>query len=174
MKNKPKIIVITGAESTGKSDLTKKLANHFKVPFIPEFARSYIEGLNRSYNYKDVETIARKQVAQLKNFQNSAHRYIFADTWLIITKVWFEVVFNQVPEWVENEIKKAGIELFLVCATDLPWIPDNVRENGGEKRENLQRRYLEILDEYGFNYRIVKGTDEKRLQNALNCLRDLD
>ena len=174
MKNKPKIIVVTGAESTGKSDLTEKLASHFKAPYIPEFARTYIEELNRKYNFSDVETIARKQVAQLNKYKNSANSYIFADTWLIITKVWFEVVFKRVPEWIETEITKTPVKLFLVCATDLPWIPDNVRENGGEKREILQRRYLEILNEYGFNYKLVKGLGEKRLKNALKCLQDLN
>lgn len=174
MKNKPKIIVITGAESTGKSDLTVKLANHFNVPYLPEFARTYIEGLNRKYNYNDVETIARKQVAQLREYINSAHSYIFVDTWLIITKVWFEAVFKRLPEWLESEIKNTPVEMFLVCATDLPWVPDKVRENGGEQREILQRRYLEILENYGFHYKIVKGLKDDRLKNALNYLQETD
>ena len=66
MKRIPEIIVITGAESTGKSTLTEQLANHFKVPFIPEIAREYIEKLDRKYNYNDVEQIARLQVERMK------------------------------------------------------------------------------------------------------------
>ncbi len=38
-----RIIVITGAESTGKSTLAENLAGHFSVPYIPEIAREYIE-----------------------------------------------------------------------------------------------------------------------------------
>ena len=46
MSSKPKIIVITGAESTGKSTLTEALSKHFNAPFIPEIARDYVEKLN--------------------------------------------------------------------------------------------------------------------------------
>jgi nicotinamide riboside kinase len=83
------------------------------------------------------------QVQQFYELKHSGHQLFFTDTWLIITKIWFEEVFQEVPAWIEMEIKKAEIDLFLVCDTDLPWIPDHVRENGGEKREYLQNRYIE-------------------------------
>ena len=67
MNNKPKIIVITGAESTGKSTLTERLANHFNAPFIPETARQYVEKLNRKYTYSDVENIAKMQIEQFRD-----------------------------------------------------------------------------------------------------------
>jgi NadR type nicotinamide-nucleotide adenylyltransferase len=166
-----KIVVITGAESTGKSTLTEALANHFNVPFIPEFARSYIENLNRKYNFNDVEIIAQKQV-ELFNMQKQLNsRFIFVDTWLIITKIWFEVVFNKTPEWIENEIKNTKIDLFLVCDTDLPWMPDPVRENGGENRLKLQKKYIEQIEQYNFNYKIVSGEQNKRFENAIEYLK---
>ena len=170
MDKSPKIIVITGAESTGKSALTETLAKHFGVPFIPEIAREYIENLNRKYGYNDVEIIAKKQVDLLNRLSQSDQPFLFVDTWLIITKIWFEVVFNKVPEWIEKEIAETKIDLFLVCDTDLPWIPDPVRENGGKKREILQKKYIQQIENYNFNYKIVSGENEKRLENALNSL----
>lgn len=174
LKTTSKIIVITGAESTGKSVLTKWLANHFKVPFIPEFAREYVEKLNRDYNYSDVEFIAKKQVSQLHELQKSDYPYIFSDTWLIITKIWFEVVFNQIPSWIDETIKNTPIDLFLVCDTNLPWIPDPVRENGGKQRELLQKKYINTIEEYGFNYKIVRGKNKERFKNALDAVKMLD
>lgn len=173
LKTETKIIVITGAESTGKSALTEWLANHFQVPFIPEFARSYIENLQRKYNYADVENIAREQIRELKKTALLNHPLIFADTWLIITKIWFEEVFGRFPQWLEHEIKNAEIDLFLVCDTDLPWIPDQVRENGGEKRLYLQKRYIDAIQEYGFDYKIVSGENKLRFKNALQQLKPL-
>ncbi|MCG6189397.1 AAA family ATPase [Maribellus maritimus] len=167
----PKIIVITGAESTGKSVLTESLAKHFGVPFIPEIAREYVENIDRKYNYNDVETIAKKQVELLHQFSNSDYPFLFVDTWLIITKIWLEVVFKKVPEWIENEIQKTKIDLFLVCDTDLPWIPDPVRENGGKNRKILQKTYLEQIEYYNFSYKVVSGHDEKRLKKALHFLK---
>ena len=170
MKNNQKIIVITGAESTGKSALTGFLAGHYKAPAIHEFARSYIEQLGRKYTYDDVELIARKQVEQLEEIKKINSRIIFVDTWLIITKIWFEEVFGYVPEWIETEIRKANIDLFLVCDIDLPWVPDPVRENGGEKRIYLQNRYIENIRNYGFKFHIVKGENHERFLNALSIL----
>lgn len=173
LKDAPKIIVITGAESTGKSTLTEQLANHFDVPFIPELARNYIENLGRKYNYTDVENIAKMQVKQFQDFKNAENSYIFLDTWLIVTKIWFEVVFRKEPEWLMNEIQNTKIDLFLVCNIDLPWIPDPVRENGGKMREILHYRYLETISKFNFKYKIISGQDRERLKNALSYLNEL-
>ncbi len=168
--NKPKVVVVTGAESTGKSSLTTALSNHFKVPYIPEFAREYVENLKSPYNYNDVEIIARKQSALLNEIKNTDNTIVFVDTWLIITKVWFEVVFNKIPGWLLKEISDTKIDLFLVCNIDLPWVADSVRENGGENRIFLQKKYIECLNEYNFNYTIVSGENKNRLKNALQFI----
>ena len=174
MKTTPKIIVITGAESTGKSMLTEWLASYFQVPFIPEFARDYVETLNSDYKYSDVEVIAKKQISQLQEYQKASFSHVFADTWLIITKIWFEVVFKHVPLWIDDSIKETAIDLFLVCDTNLPWIPDSVRENGGKQREQLQKKYINTIEEFGFNYKIVGGKNEERFKNALEAVKQLE
>lgn len=150
--------------------MSKWLADHFGAPFLPEFAREYVESLERHYNYDDVEKIARQQIKQLDQIKMQEPPLIFIDTWLIITKIWFEEVFNKVPGWLEPEIKKGGIDLFLICDTDLPWIPDNVRENGGERRNYLQQRYIESVEHYGFSYAIISGRNNARYRNAVSAL----
>jgi nicotinamide riboside kinase len=166
-QQQPKIYVITGAESTGKSDLTKWLAAYFNVPYIPEFARSHIENLNRKYDYDDVEYIAKKQVEQINAYKNSGYPFIFVDTWLIITMIWFEFVFSKKPSWIETEILNTQIEMFLVCNIDLPWEPDPVRENGGKSRVILHNKYIDTIKKYHFNYKIVNGRDSERYRSAL-------
>lgn len=165
-KRDSKIVVITGAESTGKSELTQRLAVHFHAPHIPEYARAYVENLDRNYNYDDVERIARIQVSQLHDLISQNPPLILVDTWLIITRVWFEEVFGRTPGWLHEEIKRTRIDLFLLCDTDLPWIPDPVRENGGERRQYLQNRYIELIRNYGFRYSVVAGNGEDRFRNA--------
>lgn len=166
----PKIVAITGAESTGKSSLAKALAKHYNVPFEPEFARDYILELNRPYSFEDVEYIARKQVERFNLMVNSSHPVILLDTWLLITKIWFKVVYNRIPDWIEQEIQDAKIDLFLVCDTDLPWVADAVRENGGENREKLQKQYMEEIETHHFRYAIISGTGEDRVNNAIKVM----
>ncbi|MBN1337957.1 MAG: ATP-binding protein, partial [Bacteroidales bacterium] len=35
-------IAVTGPESTGKSDISAKLARHFNTVWVPEYARNYL------------------------------------------------------------------------------------------------------------------------------------
>jgi NadR type nicotinamide-nucleotide adenylyltransferase len=165
--------VITGAESTGKSTLTERLANHFEAPYIHEIAREYVENLGRKYTYSDVENIAKMQIAKFNSISKSDTPYIFVDTWLIVTKIWFEFVYNKTPDWIIQEILKTKIDLFLVCDIDLPWIYDPVRENGGENRRILQNKYIENINEFNFDYKLVSGIDDERFNCALNYLSEL-
>lgn len=169
-----KIIVITGAESTGKSTLAEALANHFKVPFVPEYAREYILNLKEKYTYYDVEYIARKQIEQLNELQGSNSPIIILDTWLLITKVWFDVVYSSVPDWLNNKINNTFIDLFLVCDIDLPWADDMVRENGGETRNLLQKRYIEEIKNLNFKYKIISGEGDIRESRAIQHIADLE
>ena len=174
MKISPKIIVITGAESTGKSTLTERLANHFGAPYIPEIAREYVENLNHKYTYSDVENIAKMQIAKFNSISKSDAPYIFVDTWLIVTKIWFEFVYNKTPDWLIRKILKTKIDLFLVCDIDLPWIYDPVRENGGENRKILQNKYIENISEFNFEYKLISGIDDERFNSALNFLKQMN
>jgi NadR type nicotinamide-nucleotide adenylyltransferase len=167
-----KKIVVTGPESTGKTTLSESLALNLKVPLIPEYARTYIEKLHRPYTYQDVENIALYQVQQEKEFTAStAGSILLMDTWLIMTKVWFDVVFGRFPGWIEHYLASAEIDLFLVCKPDIPWIEDPVRENGGEMRTKLFDRYCDEIQIHGFNFEIVEGAGEIRFRNALGLLK---
>lgn len=174
MKTEPKIIVITGAESTGKTTLTEQLAKYFNVPFVPEIARRYVENLNGKYTFQDVETIAKLQIEQFNRATTSNAPFVFLDTWLIVTKIWFEFVYYLTPDWLIPEIAKTRIDLFLVCDIDLPWIYDPVRENGGENRKILHNKYINEINNFNYNYRIVQGTDDERFKNALRFLSELE
>lgn len=169
--NRLKKIVVTGPESTGKTDLSQALSLKLNAALIPEYARSYVENIKRPYSYQDLEKIARYQIQQEKEWTETYGRGILLmDTWLIITKVWFEVVYGSFPEWIEDYISSSEIDLFLVCQTDLPWIADPVRENGGKMRNKLFDRYCNEIELHGFSYEIVEGYGEIRVQNALELL----
>ena len=167
-----KRIVIIGSESTGKTELAQFLAEKFNTVYVPEYAREYIENLNRHYTFKDVEIIAKKQIELEQKFAQKANHILFFDTYLIITKIWFQVVFNVVPEWIDEAIKNSKIDLFLLCSNDLPWIPDRVRENGGKMREKLFEMYKNEIQHYNYKFYIVSGHGDKRFNNALEIVNN--
>jgi len=161
-------IVLTGPECTGKTTLTQQLARHFNTVFVPEYAREYVANLCRPYNFEDLEHIAEVQRTQAREFAGQAKSILFLDTYLIITKVWFQVVFGRFPEWIDQELSANTIDLFLLCDTDIPWVADPVRENGGAMREKLLQLYKNELDQLGCAYDVVSGTGQKRLNHAIH------
>lgn len=169
-----KKIVIIGPECTGKTLLAEALANHYDCPWIPEYARQYIHKLNRPYTYEDVETIARQQVKELaENEKQLVHKaYLFLDTDLILTKVWFLHVYKRCPDWLPEAIENSNIDHFLLCRPDLPWQYDPVRENGHLRDYffDWYKREIEALDK---TFSIVEGSGELRIQEAINSLEKL-
>lgn len=165
-----RIVIITGPESTGKTELAKDLAHHYKAKWEPELARNYVQNLSSRYTYSDVEEIAKLQIEQIYNAINSEDVFFF-DTGLIITKVWFDIVFKKCPEWLDESIQSLPKFTHLLCDIDLPWRPDHVRENGGEMRVKLFEIYKLELENYEFDYKVVSGQGKQRLQNAIDVLK---
>ena len=58
-----KKIVVIGPESTGKSTLCEGLADHFGTDWVPEYAREYLLKHGKQYQYADLMTIAKGQLA---------------------------------------------------------------------------------------------------------------
>ncbi|MDR3706204.1 MAG: ATP-binding protein [Paludibacteraceae bacterium] len=168
-----KRIVVIGPESTGKSTLARGLAFHFDCPWIPEYARSYMEGLNRPYTYEDVELIARHQLEELRayetRFSTTTAPYLFLDTDLIITRVWFLHVFKREPQWLDTAINSTAANLYLLCRPDLPWEPDPVRENESI-RDYLYQWYMREIKELGKPFAEIGGKGEQRLQHAIQAI----
>jgi NadR type nicotinamide-nucleotide adenylyltransferase len=161
-------VALTGAESTGKSTLAKQLAEHYQTVYVPEYAREYVSALDGPYTYADVEHIGRTQISQKQDCEIKANRIFFLDTYLIITRVWFDVVFQKHPDWIDEELNQKTVDLYLLCDTDITWEDDPVRENGGEMRENLMQRYREELVAWNCTFRLVSGIGNERLQNAID------
>jgi len=167
-----KKISIIGAESTGKSTLAQLLADYFESKYIPEYAREYITNLKKKYIYKDLIFIAKKQIELEQNYL-SKNKFLFLDTDLIITKVWFLEVFDKIPDWIDKEILLNKADFYLLCNNDIEWEEDPVRENGGERREYLFNLYKEELIKINANYKIIYGTGAKRFKNAKNTIYNL-
>ncbi len=163
------IVVLTGPESVGKTTMCISLAKHFSGVWEPEYGRTYLEHLQRSYTYQDVEHIARMQYMLYNNYkENHSNTFVFIDTYLIITKVWFQVVYNDVPSWIDDAILNSRIDFVLLLAPDVPWEDDPLRENGDSVMRNyLFHLYKKELEYYSIPYYIVRGNGEQRELNSV-------
>lgn len=127
-----KKIVVIGPESTGKSTLCEELARYFETNWCPEFAREYLLTNGTDYNFDDLLTIARGQIAMedeyIERIENQSlplleaggHIPLFIDTDMYVMKVWCEFVFGKCHRYVLDQIVKRKYDLYLLCNTDLP------------------------------------------------------
>jgi NadR type nicotinamide-nucleotide adenylyltransferase len=167
-------IAVVGPESTGKTALSRNLANHYQSIWVPEYAREYVEKLNRQYNYQDIELIAKRQIEQEQSveLQESDRAFVFFDTDLIITKVWFEYCYRKAPEYVEKRLKTGFFDLYLLCYPDLEWEPDPVREHGGDDRIYFFNRYKNEIEKLGKPFIHIQGQGDNRLNNAIKGIEE--
>ena len=164
-----KRIAITGPESTGKSILAERLAQHYHTAWVPEFARVYIDNLDRDYTYDDILFIAKSQMESEQAAIDRARGFLFCDTELIVTKIWCEYKYGKCHEWILENLEKSNYDLYLLLNIDLPWQPDSQREHP-DKREELFDLYLKELISRELPYEIIEGNGDERLNNAINII----
>ncbi|MGM0581713.1 MAG: AAA family ATPase [Bacteroidota bacterium] len=163
-----KKIAIIGPESTGKSTLTKGLAKHFQEPFVPEYGRKYLEENGSEYEKSDLLKISKGMLEAEKEQAKNANQFLFCDTDLIMMKVWYEVKYGECHPFILEKLTENPYGFHLLCAPDLPWETDPLRENPNI-REELFDRYQKELEDYGFDYSIISGT-KNRLEKAIKML----
>lgn len=163
-------IALIGPESTGKTELCQLLAEHYECEWVPELARDYVIQKNYRYNFNDVAEIARLQIEKEQEFDNKeGNEPVFFDTDLIITKVWFEHKYGEVPTFLTERLKGKHIDFYLLLKPDLPWKYDPVRENG-DNRLYFYEWYEREINELGAAYAEIGGVGENRLNNALKAI----
>jgi NadR type nicotinamide-nucleotide adenylyltransferase len=162
-------IAITGPESTGKSWLTEHLALHFNTKFVPEFAREYIENLNRPYAFDDIEIIAKHQLLLEKKAMEEANGLLFVDTDFFVTKIWSDFVYHKCCPWILEQLRNHRYDLHLLCDIDLPWEFDPQREHPNQRKELFDIYKMELETAHR-PFEIISGTGEARLESAINAI----
>ncbi|AHM61072.1 NAD metabolism ATPase/kinase-like protein [Flammeovirgaceae bacterium 311] len=162
-------IALTGPESTGKTTLAEQLAQHYNTAWVPERARTYLAELGKPYQEKDLLQIARQQMAQEDELARQAKGLLFCDTDLLVMKIWSQVKYGRVNEWILEELEKKRYDHYLLLYPDLPWTPDPQREHP-HLREQMFRLYQGELKKLKRPYTIIQGEGEDRLQAAIRAI----
>ena len=181
-----KKIVVIGPESTGKSTLCKQLAQHSETAWCPEFAREYLLTNGTNYEFDDLLTIARGQLAledeytarleanSLPMLEAGGHLPLFIDTDMYVMKVWCEFVFNKCHRFILDEILTRQYDLYLLCNVDLPWVQDELREYPDlHTRKKLYSIYKDIMVNQPVPWVDISGDYEERLAKAITAVDKL-
>lgn len=163
-------IAITGPESTGKSELTEQLAKHYNTVWVPEYAREYLDKLQRKYEQRDILTIAEGQLYTEEKAFDTARQFLFCDTEFLVLKIWSENAFGKCDVWIQEKFTTHLYDLYLLMNTDIPWEYDPQREHP-HLREHFFNLYKNELEASNLPYFVISGTGEERLKNAIRKIQ---
>lgn len=166
-QNKIIKIAVTGPESSGKSYTSEYLARYFDGWVVPEFAREYLNHLDRPYNYDDILNIAKAQIdiekKVIKDAITEEVDIVFFDNELINTKIWCEEKYNTCDDFITHAIQESNYDHYLLMKPDIEWEEDTLRENPHD-RDRLFQMHVDNLEKFKKPYSVLEGS----LQNRLN------
>lgn len=169
------VITIFGAESTGKTTLSRDLATSTHGMWIPEWARPYLETVGTEITDESMTAIWRGQAAlqAVARDTQPMKPFIIQDTDLYSTVgYWDYMLPSETPQGLIDEAKTWDSDLYLVTQSNIPFEEDPIRY-GGDHRETEDHHWTDILDKYNLNYVVLQETDRwKRLREAQNIILD--
>lgn len=170
-----KRVVVTGSESTGKTELAFKLAKHFDAELVPEFVREFAKARNGVITFADHGAIARGQIELEDRHAEAARRegrIVIQDTDLLSTVVYCEHYFGSCPEWIVEAARERHPDLYLLCEIDVPWVADPVRDRG-HMREDMQSLFRSAVAASGSPVTVIEGSWDDRWEIAVARVSEL-
>lgn len=170
-----KTITIMGPESTGKSTLAKRLAEHFETAYIKEYGRTYvaITGTD-NLTVNDFESIAVGHNLCISLANNT--KTLFVDTEAITTKVFMDMYLGPCEglhsNIIEEHIKGQEFDLYLLLDIDVPWVDDGTRDFPNHRESHLKALKSE-LESRGIKYVLISGDYEQRYKKAIQEVENL-
>ena len=169
-------IAIYGPESTGKTTLAKQLATHFNTTWALEFARDYLQ---EKWNAKqeicvaeDLLPIAIGQMQLENEALQKANKYLFADTCLMITKVFSEIHYGFCDAKLDKAARKHKYDLFFLTDVDVPWEQDDLRDSPNERIATFEK-FKQALIDNNKPFIVLSGNPEMRFQKAVTIIQEL-
>ena len=170
-------VCLFGPESSGKSTLSRKLAQHYNAALVPEYARDYLQTLwdkeQQICRPKDLLPIAAGQMALENQAVAQGASLIICDTDLLTTKVYSEAYYNHwCPKLLETYALENRYDLYLLTYIDTPWEADDLRDKP-DSREEMFTYFRQALARYRRPFVFVHGSIEQRLHTATKAINTL-
>lgn len=154
-----KRVTFFGAESTGKTTLSRYVADYFKSIWVHEWARPYLEMCGPEVTDERMANIVSGQwAAQHAASERSLTPFIVQDTDLFSTLGYYKIYGGQYTNDLRMLMTGTKSDLYLVMNSKIPFTPDRLRY-GGNKRESTDQFWIDILEEYGLPYRLITEED---------------
>lgn len=156
-------IAFSGPVSQEKTNLTKKLANHFKTVFTSAFARNFMTEFPQTeakiYQTEDLIAMAIEQAKLENKTLNEANQYLFCDSSLLNIKIYSDQFLNFCDPQLENAVQNHQYDLFI--------LPDFKQDNGIDV-------FRSALVHYNKPFVILSGNENEIFNQAIVAIENLE
>jgi HTH-type transcriptional regulator, transcriptional repressor of NAD biosynthesis genes len=167
-------ITFFGAESTGKTTMSRKFSELKNGTWKPEWARTYLESVGNEITDEKMKNIRDGEYSILNSISNVAAKpLVFQDTDLITT-YGYTKLYNPNADLsiLEDFIKNTKSNLYIVMNSKIPFTPDPLRY-GGNIRESDDLYWIDLLEQFHCNYHVVQQTEyENQIQEIDKVIED--
>lgn len=164
-------LVVVGAESTGKSVLCENLARtgNPSTVFVPEYAEHWIRRQpEQPWDADTLLTFLNGQTASRNGLRAVANRWMCEDSHALTTAVWAEYLgHHDLAEYAYQCAQRDRPHHVIVCSTEgAVWSKDVHRPDQSDMAF-FEHKFIEKLDEWGWDYSVVSGDWDTRTTQAV-------
>jgi len=167
-------VCFMGAPSTGKTTLTRTLAEHHNTKWMPEYGGEYWlkHHVERRITLEQFEEIAPEHNSREDKLTLESRKYLFCDTSPITTYVFAKDYHGKADPVLTRMAMEAEkrYDLIFLCDTDIPYA-DTWDRSGDQKRKWFQNQIVGDLAERRLPFFKVSGTLDERVLMVNNVLR---
>ena len=164
-------IAFTGPESSGKTSLSKAIAEHFDAQWFAEHARAYLLKLEGSYDFEDIEQIGIEQQDMREATEKPGIKIY--DTENTVLYIWSTFKYKKCSPKVKSLMENQRFSHYFLCSPEgIPWEEDPLRESPFQ-REELFELYLSELRNQNVDFTILEGDFEQRKQKAIDIIEEI-
>ncbi len=176
----PLKVAIVGAESTGKSNLARALADALACEFglrcavVDEYLREWCERHDRTPLADEQMAIALEHVRRID--AAAAQRgldVLLCDTTPLMVAVYSDLLFDDRSLEPLARDCQQRMDATLLTSLDLPWVADGLQRDGPHVREPVDARVRARLNDWHTAWSLVSGSGTARTASAIDALRPL-
>lgn len=188
-------VVLVGPESTGKSTLAERLAEHYNTEWVQEYGRVVTErliadkrkategGNTRNGDFESADWQANDFI-DIATFQNKMEMeacrrcsgILICDTDCFATTIWHErymksrsEVLEQIVQDFQKESNWSTRHYLLLSATGVPFVQDGTRD-GEALRQWMEGRFVDELERRGWSFSVLSGDFVDRERAAMSFI----
>ncbi len=149
-------IAVVGAESTGKSTLVKRLAEHFETTYAHEWGRTISEA-HPTLTVEDFDAIVSMQDELIRTAQRLSNGLCFADTEAITTALFAPTYLGQEHPLSWQRAHTQDFTHYLLLDPDVPWVDDGTRILDTDARMVFHNALLSSLERLDKPFTVISG-----------------